>query len=162
MMNQAERFDRFKVNLNGLYVPKYEALCEYLAEIKYEDGSFWAPYCGIRSANEQDFLYAIGRTRDHKARRKTQAQGWESPHNYGCASDWTKFYPDGKARWDHEFWVDYINGCQQIGLVCGATWKMVDKPHNELKIGLTWAELKPVVLSQGSSAAFALIKAAVK
>ena len=82
----------FRQGLNDLYVPLYERLCQLL-------GPEWKPYSGFRTPENQDKTFAIGRmqasdgswTVIDEGKIRTDAMGGESPHNYGCATDWTYF-----------------------------------------------------------------------
>jgi peptidoglycan LD-endopeptidase CwlK len=82
------------------------------------------PYCTYRSGEEQDELYAKGRTTEGKI--VTYKKAGTSPHNYKMAAD--VFFKDTgfKGPWD-------ILGAEAkaIGLVWGGSWKMKDLPHVE-------------------------------
>jgi len=161
MSKQSSRFVKFREGLHKLYLPSYDKLCSHLAAIEYADGSFWAPYCGLRSESEQNRLYAIGRGDDLKVKTVTKARAFESAHNFGMASDWVLFAKDGIPRWETKHWEDYHKACQEIGLVWGGNFSFVDKPHNELKIGIPWKYLRDVVLKDGEKRAYELIAASI-
>lgn len=87
--------------------------------------------CGLRTFQEQDALFAQGRTRP--GARVTNAKGGESNHNFGIAFDIGVF--SGR---------DYLAACpaydvvgalgREIGLEWGGDWtSLVDKPHFELR-----------------------------
>ena len=63
-------------------------------------------YCGFRSFEEQNALYAIGRGKPGKI--VTKARAGESYHNYGLAFDWVPVKPTAKdpklfsADWEDE------------------------------------------------------------
>jgi D-alanyl-D-alanine carboxypeptidase len=140
MMTNAERKVKFKKGLSSLYLPIYEFLCE---ELPPE----WAPYQGFRSVAEQDALYQMGRTR--AGNKVTWAQGGQSPHNYGCASDWTIF-EGGKPLWmpiSDLRWRTYQQAIEKIGARWGGDWnrngdyrdeRYQDGYHNELLIDCSW------------------------
>jgi len=115
-----------------------------------------------RSIQEQDELYAQGRTKlfDNNGKRLgivTKAKGGQSIHNYHLAWDivllidkdnngifesvsWdTKadFDKDGTADWD-----EVVRYFKSIGSVWGGDWKFTDKPHFEITFGKTWKDLK--------------------
>lgn len=115
-----------------------------------------------RSIQEQDELYAQGRTKlfDNNGKRLgivTKAKGGQSIHNYHLAWDivllidkdnngifesvsWdTKadFDKDGAADWD-----EVVRYFKSIGSVWGGDWKFTDKPHFEITFGKTWKDLK--------------------
>ncbi len=153
------RREKFRLGLSELYLPSYDALCGVLPE-------GWQPYSGLRTIYEQDLLYAKGRTAP--GRIITRVHGGQSPHNYGCASDWVLFV-EGQPVWDpsDECWTEYGNALEKVGLRWGADWnrnrrtddeRFLDFPHNELPIACSWMEVHRVYLEHGLDAAMALIK----
>ena len=147
---------RFRVGLSDLYIPLYDRLCFILPQE-------WQPYSGMRDFRSQDELFAKGRTDEPigKAFEVTGARGGESPHNYGCASDWTIFQ-DGKPLWMHKDdsrWQTYFDAIEKAGLLSGAGWGDVD--HNELRIVRNWKEVHLAYLAGGMSAAALKIKASL-
>jgi hypothetical protein len=144
------RRERFRVGLSSLYLPIYDALCDSLPE-------HWQPYCGLRTVEEQNALWAQGRSKPGKI--ITKAKGGTSAHNYGCASDWTIF-EDGKPMWPDAtdpLWKQYQDAIRAAGGVWGADWdndgqisdeKFLDAPHNELGLTCAWSQVY-LVLSQG-------------
>lgn len=162
------RREKFRKGLSTLYLPYYDALCSELSED-------WQPIQGLRTTPEQDALYAQGRSKQGppcRCKEKpcsvhlfgvpvTWAQGGKSPHNYGCASDWVKF-SDGVPLWGLEDWSEYQAAVAKVGLRWGADWngngrtgdeKLVDRPHNELKISCSWNHVYQVYAHQGMRAA---------
>jgi len=118
-----------------LYLPRYDSLCDILPW-------YWQPYSGTRSPDDQDRIYAIGRTVAPDSPIRTKAKAWESPHNYGCASDWTIFDDRGHVEWpdlDSEVWREYQNACEKVGVRWGGAWG--DGPHNELPLDIAWRRL---------------------
>lgn len=114
----------------------------------------------LRTIEEQDALYAQGRTKlfDAKGKRLgivTNAKGGQSWHQYGLAIDilllkdtnndgvfesasWettVDFDGDGKADW-----VEVVKIFKDAGWVWGGDWKFVDAPHFEKTFGLTHQE----------------------
>lgn len=87
---------------------------------------------GFRSIQEQDELYAQGRTKPGKI--VTNAKGGESLHNYGVAFDVVDKklgYEIGEAKWKGlgVLW-------NWLGGEWGGDWtQFVDKPHFEMKLG---------------------------
>lgn len=149
-----ERRTRFRQGLSSLYLPYYDALCNLL-------GPEWQPIQGLRTVEEQDRLYAQGRSTPGKI--VTWAKGGTSPHNYGCATDWVVF-EDGKPVWDlpMERWREYQNAIEKVGLRWGADWnrngltedeKKIDLPHNELVITCSWKHVYHVLAKTGMRAA---------
>lgn len=105
--------------------------------------------CGTRTYEEQDALYAIGRTAP--GRKVTNARGGYSNHNFGVAFDFVIF-PDvddsggvGKPAWDSPD-MDKAGGiAKEMGLEWGGVWRFVDKPHVQWKTGKTVSQLRQMV-----------------
>lgn len=109
---------------------------------------------GHRSWEEQDALYAIGRTKP--GNRVTNAKGGQSNHNFGIAGDFGVF--QGKAYLDssnpelaarvHKACSLHAAGC---GLEWGGSWTtMADMPHYEIRTGLGMAEMREIYQRKGS------------
>jgi len=117
-----------------LYLPYYDALCDLLSEE-------WQPYYGIRTIEEQDLLWAQGRQTPGKT--VTNAKGGQSPHNYGCASDWTT-WEGSQPLWPRstdKVWALYEDTCDKIGLRWGGGFAALDCPHNELSLSCRWSRV---------------------
>jgi peptidoglycan L-alanyl-D-glutamate endopeptidase CwlK len=87
---------------------------------------------GLRTFEEQDELYAKGRTKPGAI--VTQARGGESNHNYGLAADLCPFTGD-TPDWNAPMAVWTAIGTAAIahGLEWGGQWKkFLDKPHVQL------------------------------
>ena len=85
--------------------------------------------CTYRSKEEQDALYAIGRTKPGK--KVTNAQAGQSAHNFGLGLDFVPIV-DGKPVWnaEHPAWRQAGNLCEHYGLEWGGSWpKFRDMPH---------------------------------
>lgn len=148
-----DRREKFRKGLNRLYLPYYDSLCGVLDEK-------WQPFFGVRSIPDQDHLYAFGRTIPN-SKILTRAKGGESPHNYGCASDWTVF-SNGTPLWpaaSDKIWQEYQQAIEKVGSRWGADWDgdgyldekgLIDCPHNELRIAGTWRQVDFVRLSDPS------------
>lgn len=97
-------------------------------------------YMTYRSADEQNKLYAQGRTTPGK--RVTNARGGQSKHNNtlngvpaSLAFDCVPLAADGSPSWDrrHPHWAVMGKIGKSLGLRWGGDWKtLVDKPHFEL------------------------------
>jgi hypothetical protein len=125
------RRTKFRKGLSTLYLPYYDALCDILPEE-------WQPYYGLRTFEEQNRLWAQGRQTPGK--RVTNAKGGQSPHNYGCATDWT-VWEDGQPLWpaaSDKLWTVYEDACDKVGLRWGGTFTARDCPHNELSLSVGW------------------------
>lgn len=91
---------------------------------------------GFRAPEEQDALYAQGRTKPGK--KVTNAKRWQSNHNYGLAVDLCPF-ENGKPNWDAPFstWQTIGRAAEVLGLEWGGRWaKFRDLPHVQMP-GLT-------------------------
>lgn len=104
---------------------------------------------GLRTIEEQNALYAQGRTTPGPI--VTKAKGGSSFHNYGLAIDicWLVEQPDGTYKYDNikswNFGPNYKKVVQifkDAGYVWGGDWKSIkDTPHFEKGFGLSWREL---------------------
>ncbi|MCL5105693.1 MAG: M15 family metallopeptidase [Armatimonadetes bacterium] len=95
--------------------------------------------CGYRSTQEQDDLYARGRTRP--GRIVTNARGGDSWHNYGLAADYA-FVIDGKVTWDGH-WSIFGILAKECSLEWGGSWRRFkDRPHVQWTKGYTLAQMK--------------------
>lgn len=95
--------------------------------------------CGYRSVEEQNALYALGRTRP--GRKVTNAQGGWSWHNFGLAADYA-FITDGRLTWDGP-WQVFGRTARECGLEWGGDWNTFqDRPHVQWRKGRTLAELR--------------------
>jgi hypothetical protein len=89
---------------------------------------------GLRTFEEQDDLFAQGRTRPGPI--VTQARGGESNHNYGLAADLCPFV-DGKPAWNAPMavWAAIGAAAEARRLEWGGQWKkFLDKPHVQLPL----------------------------
>jgi len=96
---------------------------------------------GFRSIQDQNSLYAQGRTKPGKI--VTNARGGYSAHNYGLAFDFV-ILTNGRADWDtrNKKWNEAGKIGESLGLEWGGSWKsFVDLPHMQFMFGLTIADL---------------------
>lgn len=145
-----DRREKVRSTLHPLYLPVYDALCRLLPPE-------WSPYFGRRSFMEQDALYMQGRTMPGPI--VTNAKGGESPHNYGCASDWTIFAGGRVPIWmkkDDPKWRTYKDACFQVKAKWGGGWD--DCFHNELAILVSWKDVKLHYDGMGMAGAMDFIK----
>jgi len=111
----------------------------------------------LRSFNEQDALYAQGRTKLFDSSGKklgivTNAKGGQSIHNYGLAIDIVLIVDNNATSWDtiKDFdkdgksdWMEVINIFKAAGWHWGGDWKSFkDLPHVE-----KYHEWKPLLES---------------
>lgn len=135
------RRDTVRDSLSYFYLEYYNALCEEL------DGTFWAPYSSLRTLEKQQELYNKGRS-DSSLRLNesivTNAKPGDSPHNWGCATDWAEFCPDfrGQDVWNKANWDKFSSAVKKVGLIWGGDFKkLIDKPHCELPLNISWAKI---------------------
>ena len=103
----------------------------------------------LRTFEEQDELYAIGRTK--AGRKVTNAKGGQSIHNYGLAIDFALLIDGKTASWEDlkDFdgdrkadWMEIVEVFEQAGWEWGGRWKsFTDKPHLQKTFGNDWRTL---------------------
>lgn len=90
-------------------------------------------YCTLRTHDEQDALYAKGRTAPGDI--VTNARGGQSAHNWGLAFDAVPRV-GGKAIWgesiDGPLWQTFGLCAKVAGLEWGGDWKFKDAPHCQM------------------------------
>jgi peptidoglycan L-alanyl-D-glutamate endopeptidase CwlK len=104
---------------------------------------------GLRSFDEQNVLYAQGRTAPGKI--VTNAKGGYSNHNFGLAVDLCPFLSDGKPHWSASegTWKAIGKAAERQGLEWGGRWKtFVDRPHVQLP-GLSVADCRALYRQGG-------------
>lgn len=110
---------------------------------------------GLRTIDEQNNLYAQGRTRPGQI--VTKAKGGRSFHNYGLAFDFALMYDkDGNGTyetlsWDTKIdfdrdlkadWMEVVRVFKDNKFIWGGDFKsMQDDPHLEKTFGYDWREL---------------------
>ncbi len=103
-------------------------------------------YCTYRSRDEQDALYAIGRTKPGKI--KTNARGGYSWHNFRRAidavpmvygkPDWTYADLDNDKVPDEYWWRVMVEEAKAVGLEWAGNWKSFKEfVHFQYTGGLT-------------------------
>lgn len=105
---------------------------------------------GYRTIEEQDQLYAQGRTTPGAI--VTKARGGESYHNYGLAIDFALLFKNGAVSWDREFssnrgsisdWQKVVDIFKKYGWAWGGDFKTIkDYPHFQKSFGYTVQQLK--------------------
>jgi len=104
----------------------------------------------FRSSEEQDELYAQGRTTDGDI--VTNAKGGESYHNYGLAIDFALMNINGEVVWDMEYdgngnsqsdWSEVVEIAKSLGFDWGGDWvSFKDYPHFQMNFGLSIEDLQ--------------------
>ena len=120
----------------------------------YNQKIYVAVVQGYRSIEEQNALYAQGRTRSGSI--VTNARGGYSFHNYGLAIDFCLFNENKQPVWSvNDKWMSVVRMATGIGFSSGAYWSSFkDYPHLEYTFGLSLAQLragKKPPLYRGSS-----------
>lgn len=112
--------------------PNFRAKVEELIAKLKEHGINCVVTSGLRSIQQQNMLYAQGRTSPGQI--VTKAKGGESPHNFALAADLCPLDKDGKLWWmapDDVWNVMHLVG-EQLGLRSGYDFKSIkDNPHFE-------------------------------
>jgi len=117
---------------------------------------------GLRTWEEQDALYARGRTADPIGKKfiVTNAKGGQSYHNFGLAFDIVVLDALGKFDWDssHPGWIAASKAGKSVGLEWGGDWKSFkDIPHYQFTSGLTLKQCQDAYQSGGLPAVWAEI-----
>lgn len=112
-----------------------------LIEKAYKEGIWLIITQGFRSIEEQNALYAQGRSKPGKI--VTDAKGGYSYHNYGLAFDFAILNKDGSVDWTvDEQWKRVGAIGKSLGLEWGGDWKALpDYPHFQYTFGLTINDL---------------------
>lgn len=111
---------------------------------------------GLRTIDEQNDLYAQGRTKPGNI--VTKAKGGTSFHNYGLAFDFAIMYDKDNngsfecLSWDTSVdfdkdgikdWQEVVMPFKLLGFTWGGDFKSIqDDPHLERTFGYSWRELK--------------------
>lgn len=97
---------------------------------------------GYRTFEEQDALYAQGRTKPGPI--VTKAKGGLSNHNYGLSFDFCLLKKDGKISWSltedlngdgDKDWIQIVEIFKKNDYSWGGDWRFTDNPHLEKTFG---------------------------
>jgi peptidoglycan L-alanyl-D-glutamate endopeptidase CwlK len=126
--------------LDALHPKLQELAKQHIAKCK-EAGIDLLIYCTYRSIEEQNALYAQGRTKPGK--KVTNAKGGQSYHNFRVAYDCGPVI-NGKIAWNREDLFKKIGVIgESIGLEWGGHFKsIVDLPHFQYTGGLALADFR--------------------
>lgn len=104
---------------------------------------------GLRTIEEQDGLYALGRTKPGK--KVTNAKGGSSFHNYGLAIDFCLLIDGKEISWDmakdydedkKADWTEVVEIFKKYGWEWGGNWSSIkDYPHFQKVFGNSWQTL---------------------
>src|SRR5690606_418317 len=110
--------------------PIVEQKRDELIQLAEEKGITILVYDGLRTVEEQDALYAQGRTTEGNI--VTYSKGGESYHNYGLAIDFALELEDGSVIWDLEYdgngngesdWMEVVEIAKGLGFEWGGDWQ---------------------------------------
>lgn len=147
-----------KVNKDQLH-PGLVAAMELTLDKLKASGNPFKVYSGLRTFEEQNDLYAQGRTRGKKGAYVTKAKGGQSMHNYGLAVDLAPFNlltvekddlwwpnPDERKGAVWALLEDQLEAAAReideklddgVDYEWGGRWKFRDVPHCQLRTTLT-------------------------
>lgn len=114
---------------------------------------------GLRTIDEQNALYAQGRTRSGPI--VTNARGGFSWHNFGLAVDLAYMDESGKPSWDEKRFNYRLFGKwgAAVGLEWGGNWKKFrDQPHFQMIGRLTTAQARATMKQGGLPAVWQLVQ----
>ena len=147
-----------RVDLNVMY-PHFVDMCQKLQAACLARGVAYYATSGMRTVEEQEALYAQGRTKPGQI--VTKARGGQSYHNFGIAMDFTFDKDQTRAGlqpdWSPESYVVLGEEAVKLGLEWGGVWKFKDLPHVQIplnKVGLTLADLQKLYATGGYKAVF--------
>lgn len=116
----------------------------YMKEVKV----WFMPFETYRSPERQNALYRQGRTEPGK--KVTNAQAWQSPHQFGLAADFVPCVPkhnglNGPTKWDWDAasdsdWAFLASCAALVGLNCPIVW---DRPHVEARD--VWEDFRTII-----------------
>lgn len=96
--------------------------------------------CSVRTIQEQNELYAQGRTKIGK--KVTWVTGGNSFHNWGLALDFVRIHENGSVDWNLPL-EKVGEEAEKLGFEWGGRWKETpDFPHIQMRFGLSIADLK--------------------
>lgn len=150
--------DYFKrVDQTKLYGPFRRKMEQLVVNCARRGVDYYA-ISGMRTPEEQDALFAQGRTRTGPI--VTKARGGQSAHNFGVAEDFCKDSDRERAGlqpdWDAEEYNILAEEAEKLGLEAGHRWKFKDSPHVQLplsKYGITMKQLYNIYRSSGNMGA---------
>lgn len=117
-------------------LPHVESVISQLLELCYESGINVQISCAYRSIEEQNMLYAIGRTK--KGKIVTFAKGGQSEHQRRTAVDLFFLDAKGKASFDERLYarvwfIACSHGLDKYGLEWSGNWKkMKEMAHFQI------------------------------
>lgn len=122
--------------------PRVAKMAERFLLAAQEQGLDILVYCTYRSSDEQNELYAIGRTKP--GRIVTNARGGDSYHNHRCAFDFVPLV-GGKPQWgDAGLYLKAGLIAEGVGLEWSGRWKgkLRETAHCQYTGGLSLSDLQ--------------------
>jgi peptidoglycan LD-endopeptidase CwlK len=117
-----ERSESNLGTVNPILADKVQAAAAMLEP----SGIYLLVVSGLRTADEQNALYAIGRTVDLDKDKVTNARAGESMHNYGLAVDVAPYTSGqtGAINWDEKTaqFQSMVTALKAQGLAWGGDW----------------------------------------
>ena len=127
-----ERSRRIVAKLHPAVQPKFESFIRAAKYMAHESGYDVKAISGLRTWDEQDALYAKGRTTPGP--KVTNAKAGFSNHNFGLAIDIGVFSKDGKKyHGEHPLYPELGPLGESLGLEWGGRWKFRDEPHYQFR-----------------------------
>lgn len=149
--------DQITPKVTGLHPKLADAVSQTITECKAR-GLIVAMHMGLRTAEQQDALYAQGRTKPGSI--VTNAPAWMSWHCFGLAADIV--FKDEKGNWTWSDKCDW-DGLGNVGKMFGMTWggdwtRFPDLPHFQITGKIpSVKEAKRILFDQGIDAVWSLI-----
>ncbi|TPF17907.1 peptidoglycan-binding protein [Priestia megaterium] len=134
--------DRSEIKLKGVHGTIRDMAIQLIKKA-YDQKIYVAITQGFRSIDEQNALYAQGRTVKGMP-IVTNAKGGYSYHNFGLAVDFVLLNENKQPVWNiNDKWMSVVRMGVGMGLESGAYWSgFKDYPHFQLTFGLSTADLR--------------------
>jgi len=155
-----------EARLQNVY-PRLADKVRQMADMLASEGIYIRVVQGLRTWQEQQALYAQGRTQPGKI--VTNAAGGYSHHNFGLAADCcpSEFAPDQPFNPDwnssHPNWKRMEAVAVSLGMTSGANWKrIIDAPHFQITGGFPESaptdEMRKIFRDHGIEAVWAEVE----
>lgn len=140
-MNLETLQEKARKKLVGVHPPIAEKALELISRA-FSEGIYIIITQGLRTIEEQNALYAQGRTKPGP--KVTNAKGGTSYHNFGLAFDFAILEFSGAINWTvDKRWKRVGVIGESLGLEWGGRWtSFVDIPHFQITYGLSTADLR--------------------
>lgn len=140
-----------KANKNfDLLCPQFRHRLDLAMNACLDSGYHLMMWEGYRSPARQDWLYQASRTRPGPW--VTDAQGWQSYHQYGIAADIvgnTKGKPDWSINYDKIIPIFEAHGFENL--------RPRETCHFQITGGLGWREMRTIAMLDGMPAVWAKV-----